>query len=109
MSTVDSYLVIIIMTGVTIFTRAIPFIFFRSKKPPEIICYTEKYLPPMVMVVLVVYCIKDLNFLKSPFGLPELISMAVVAGLHYWKKNALLSISSGTILYMLIVQHSIFG
>ena len=40
----------------------------------------------------------------SEYGLPELIAVAATAGLHVWKKNTLLSVGVGTVLYMLLVQ-----
>ncbi|MFR7534762.1 MAG: AzlD domain-containing protein, partial [Oscillospiraceae bacterium] len=32
------------------------------------------------------------------------IAIAVTAGLHLWRRNSLLSIAGGTIIYMLLVQ-----
>ncbi len=37
-------------------------------------------------------------------GLPEAIAILFIVFLHKWKKNTLLSIGGGTILYMLLVQ-----
>ena len=56
------------------------------------------------MAMLVVYCLKSVNLLVSPFGLPELIGVLVVVLLHIWKRNTLLSIAVGTACYMLLVQ-----
>ena len=68
------------------------------------ILYLGKVLPCAVMGMLVVYCLKDVAFLQAPFGLPELIGIVVVALLHLWKRNSLLSIGVGTVAYMLLVQ-----
>ena len=54
--------------------------------------------------LLVVYCLKDVQPAAAPYGLPELIAVAATAGLHVWKKNTLLSVGVGTVLYMLLVQ-----
>ena len=35
---------------------------------------------------------------------PELISVAVVAALHCWRRQMLLSLAGGTVCYMLLVQ-----
>ena len=56
------------------------------------------------MGMLVVYCLKNVSLMQAPHGLPEGIAVAVVAGLHLWKRNALLSIGLGTVCYMLLVQ-----
>ena len=99
-------LVIIVLCALTIFfTRAIPFLIFRdSKKIPPIVLYLGKMLPPAVIGMLVVYCFKDVSFIGFPFGLPELIAGVTVVALHIWKRNNLLSIGVGTVLYMFLVQ-----
>lgn len=86
-------------------TRFLPFLIFGEKrKTPPIIEYLGTVLPCAIMGMLVVYCLKDISFLQSPYGLPELIACAVVAALHVWKRNSLLSIGGGTVCYMLLVQ-----
>ena len=90
---------------VTMATRFIPFLIFGEKrKTPAIIEYLGTVLPCAIMGMLVVYCLKDISFLSSPFGIPEIISCIVVAALHIWKRNSLLSIGGGTVCYMLLVQ-----
>jgi branched-subunit amino acid transport protein AzlD len=66
--------------------------------------YFRKMLPYTAVAMLVVYCLKGVVWTAFPFGAPEAVSVAVVAGLHGWKNNALLSIGAGTALYMLLVQ-----
>ena len=61
-------------------------------------------LPCAIMGMLVVYCLKDVTPLAWPYGIPELLSCGLVAVLHIWKRNSLLSIGGGTIFYMLLVQ-----
>ena len=94
---------IVVCTLVTMLTRFLPFLIFR-KKTPETVSYLGKVLPCAIMGMLVVYCLKDISFLRSPFGLPEIIACVVVAALHVWKRNSLLSIGGGTVCYMLLVQ-----
>ena len=90
---------------VTMTTRFLPFLIFGEKrKTPPVIEYLGTVLPCAIMGMLVVYCLKDVSFLASPFGLPEIISCVVVAALHVWKRNSLLSIGGGTVCYMLLVQ-----
>ena len=99
--------VLLIAAGVlvTMATRFLPFLIFGEKrKTPPIIEYLGKVLPCAIMGMLGVYCLKDVSFLSAPFGLPELIACVVVAALHMWKRNSLLSIGGGTVCYMLLVQ-----
>ena len=96
---------IAVMAVVTFLTRAIPFLLFdRGDSPPKLVLYLGRVLPPAIIAMLIIYCIQDISF-ETPAGwVPQLISIAVVAGLHIWKKNTLLSIFGGTILYMVLVQ-----
>jgi len=90
---------------VTMATRFIPFLIFGEKrKTPPIIEYLGTVLPCAIMGMLVIYCLKDITFLQGNHGLPELIACGVVAVLHVWKRNSLLSIGGGTVCYMLLVQ-----
>ena len=86
-------------------TRFLPFFLFRDgKKTPEILLYLGKALPFAIMGMLVVYCLKDVQVLAAPYGIPELLGCVAVAALHGWKRNTLLSIGVGTALYMILVQ-----
>ncbi|MBQ3524304.1 MAG: branched-chain amino acid transporter permease [Clostridia bacterium] len=100
-----SVIIIVLVALVTLATRAIPFVLFpEGKKIPKAVEYLGKVLPPAVIGMLVVYCFKSVNVLSSPFGLPELIAGLTVVVLHIWKRNNLLSIGAGTIIYMILVQ-----
>ncbi|MBP3468601.1 MAG: branched-chain amino acid transporter permease [Lachnospiraceae bacterium] len=89
----------------TMLTRFLPFLVFPSGKlTPKYIQYLGKVLPAAVFGLLVVYCLKGVNILAGSHGLPELISILVVIGLHLWKRQMLISIAGGTICYMMLVQ-----
>jgi branched-subunit amino acid transport protein AzlD len=92
------------MAALTFFTRVAPFLLFSRRNPPRIIRYVQQYIPPMVMTILVVYCLADVDWQAAPYGIPELIAVAVVAALHLWRRNALISIFCGTGVYMFMVQ-----
>ena len=86
-------------------TRFLPFLIFGEKRQtPAIITYLGQVLPFAIMGMLVVYCLKDVAFLSAPFGAPEIIGCVIVAVLHLWKRNSLLSIGVGTVAYMVMVQ-----
>ena len=105
MNKTHSILLISVIAIVTAALRFLPFIIFNGKvKTPAAILYLGRVLPFAVMGMRVVYCFKGVSILSYPYGLPELIAGATVALLHIWKKNTLLSIVSGTVLYMLLVQ-----
>lgn len=96
---------IVVIALVTMATRFLPFLVFgEQRRMPAVISHLGKVLPCAIMGMLVVYCLKDISLLHAPFGIPELIGCAVVALLHIWKRNTLLSIGVGTVAYMLLVQ-----
>lgn len=98
-------LTIAVIALVTALLRFLPFwVFGEHRKTPPLISYLGQVLPYAIMGMLVVYCLKDVNFTAAPFGLPELIGCAVVVLLHIWKRNTLFSIGAGTVCYMLLVQ-----
>ena len=89
----------------TVLTRFIPFLVFPTgKTTPQYIQYLGKVLPAAVFGLLVVYCLKNVSMFAGSHGIPEMIGIAVVVGLHLWKRQMLLSIAGGTICYMLLVQ-----
>ena len=89
----------------TMATRFLPFVVFSSKKPtPKYIQYLGKALPSAIFGMLVIYCLKNISVMSGSHGLPELIAIAVTVGLHFWKRQMLLSIAGGTVCYMLLVQ-----
>ena len=96
-------LMVAIMSVVTILLRFLPFIVFRKRTPPYI-TYLGEVLPPAMIGMLVIYCLKDVTPAAYPHGLPELIAAVIVVGLQAWKRNSLLSILAGTAAYMAMVQ-----
>ena len=105
MTTTQSILTIAAVVLATMLTRFLPFLVFpEGRTPPAAITYLGTVLPYAVIGLLVVYCLKDAVF-TSWHGLPELIAIAFIVVLHKWRKNTLLSIAAGTILYMVLVQN----
>ena len=89
----------------TMITRCLPFAAFPPGKPtPKYIQYLGQVLPAAVFALLIVYSLKDVTIFSGSHGIPEAIGIAAVVALHVWKRQMLLSIAGGTILYMLLVQ-----
>ena len=106
MSLSHSALLVAAMSLVTILLRALPFLVFR-KNTPDWLAYLGKVLPPAIIGMLVVYCLKNTKISSAPFGIPELISALLVVVLQAWKRNVLVSILAGTICYMALI-HFVF-
>ena len=97
--------VVLICAAVTIATRALPFVCFGGKRGvPRLVQSLGRTLRPAIMAALVVYCLKGVPFGTAADGMKQLIAAAVVAALHVWRRNTLLSIGAGTALYMLLIR-----
>ena len=104
-SSTHAALLVAIMSAATILLRFLPFLIWSGKrKTPGYILYLGKVLPPAIIGMLVIYCLKDISFAAAPFGLPELIAGVCVVLLQVWRQNSLVSILGGTVIYMFLVQ-----
>ena len=96
---------IAVIALVTAALRFLPFFIFRgNRQTPKYIEYLGKVLPYAIMGMLVVYCLKGVTFASLENWLPYLVATALVILVHLWKRNTLLSIISGTVCYMVLVQ-----
>ena len=102
----ESILIIFVIAIITFGLRAAPFLLFsRTGTTPKVITYLGNALPPAVMGMLIIYCLRNVSVLNAPFGVPELIAVIAIAGMHLWRKNNLLSILGGTVFYMFLIQY----
>lgn len=98
-------MIIAVMGGATLATRILPVLVFgRSERIPEFILYLGKVIPYTAMGLLIVYCLRDVSVIHGSHGLPELIAMAAVVGSYLWRRNSILSVIIGTVLYMFLIQ-----
>ena len=109
LTSVESLLSIAVMAGVTFLTRALPFLLFdRGEKPPRVVLYLGRVLPPAIIAMLIVYCVRGVTFSAPAGWVPTLLAGLAAVLLHLWKGNDLLSIFGATGLYMVLVQ-GVFG
>ena len=100
---------IAVMAVVTFLTRALPFLRFdRGDHPPKLVLYLGQVLPPAIIAMLIVYCLKGISFASPAGWVPSLLAGGAAVLLHLWKGNDLLSIFGATVLYMVLVQ-GVFG
>ena len=105
MTVAQQIITVAVVVAGTMLTMYFPFVLFPAGKPtPKYIQYLGKVLPPAVFGLLVVYCLKNVSIFEGSRGIPEFISIAAVIVLHVWKRQMLLSIAGGTVLYMVLVQ-----
>lgn len=105
LTTTETLIIVFVAALATMITRFLPFIIFKGNgSSNSYINYLGKVLPYSAIGLLVVYCLRNVNFTSSPNGLPEAIAIITIIILHYWKENTLLSIGLGTVVYMVLVQ-----
>ena len=92
-----------LLSGIVIFLeRFFPFALFSRKEPPRVITFIEKYIPSMVIAVLVVYSLKNVELTSVPYGASSFIAIAATALFHLTLKNPMVSIFGGTAVYMVL-------
>lgn len=105
MTLAQQIVTIAVIVGGTMLTRFLPFLLFPAgRSTPKFVRYLGKVLPAAVFGLLIIYCLRNVSVFTGSHGIPESIAIGVVVGLHLWKRQMLLSIASGTICYMLLVQ-----
>lgn len=105
-NTVHSLLIVAVMAVFTALTRFLPFLAFpEGRKRPRVITYLGTVLPYALIGMLVVYCFKSVSVFAYPYCIPELLAVVLVAVLHIWKRNTLISVFGGVIFYMVLVQY----
>jgi len=105
MNDLQLLITVIMMAIATMLTRFLPFILFPEHKPvPKVVTFLADRLPYASLGMLVVYALKDVNLQSAPYGLYELISLAVIAVIHHLKNNTLLSIGGGLAVYLILIN-----
>lgn len=102
-------MLIAITAVITFLLRAFPFMVFGGgKQMPERVKRVADLLPAAIMGVLTIYCIKgDLLSLVSGINtnvISTFVALIVVALIHIWKRNTLVSIAVGTVIYMVLIR-----
>lgn len=104
-TTIHGIGIVAVAAIVTAAIRFLPFIFFPDNRElPKTLVYLSSVLPAAIMGMLLVYCFKSISVVQRPYGIPELIASAPVVAIYIWKKNFLVSIAAGTVVYMLLLQ-----
>lgn len=76
---VQTFIIICMVTAGTIITRVLPFILFQDTKlNNSYISYLGKVLPHSAIGLLVVYCLKSVNFKSPTYGIPETIAIICI-------------------------------
>jgi len=102
MGTKDSIILVAVIALVNLVLRFLPAIVLKGRETPKVIAYLGKVLPYAVMGMLVIYCLRNVTFTSLSGFVPEAAAIAVIAALYLWRRNSILSIISGTAVYMIL-------
>lgn len=96
--------VIAVCALITFLERAFPFLLFSGRKVPEPVRYLGGVLPMAIITTLIFYCLRNVSFESTSAWAPQILSAAMTAALHLWKRSTMLSIAGGTICCMVLTQ-----
>ena len=94
-----------LLIGLIVFAeRLFPFAVFSKRKPGKLIHIFERYIPPLVMIGLLIYSLRDVKFDSLTQWVPQISAITFTIVTYLWKKNSLVSIFGGTIIYMILIR-----
>lgn len=95
---------ILVPAVLTFGLRALPFLLLNKRELPKRIEYLGNVFPMAIMATLVVYCLTSVPASALQDNLILFAGVAVTAAVHIWKKSSILSITVGTVVYMVLVH-----
>ncbi|WP_369394144.1 branched-chain amino acid transporter permease [Streptomyces sp. CG1] len=100
-----TYLVaaVLVSGAVTWALRALPFAALGPLRASRTVQFLQPRMPSGIMVILVVYCLRDLPLTHAAVLAP-LAALAVTVGVHLWRRNAPLSILAGTAVHVALMS-----
>lgn len=105
MTDLQLLITVLAMALATMLTRFLPFFLFPEHKPvPKVITMLADRLPYASLGMLLVYALKDVRVSQAPYGTYEALSLIAIALVHHYKNNTLLSIGSGLIVYLVLMN-----
>ena len=105
MNGVEILITVTIAALCTVLTRALPFLIYRGEQPvPDFVIWIGQRLPRAVMMLLIIYCLKDMDFQNTASFAAPFLGIAVTAILHLRYRKMMISICAGTLAYMLLIR-----
>ena len=102
---VSKAVIVSLLIGLIVFgERLFPFAIFSKRKPGKLIHIFERYIPPIVMIGLLIYSLRDVRFASLAQWVPQISAIAFTIVTYLWKKNSLVSIFGATIIYMILIR-----
>lgn len=96
--------VILTISIVTIALRYTPILLMKNLENNGYLRFLGERMPPGVMILLVLYTLKDQDLTRYPYGLPELVALSLSVLIYWITKNSLLGIGVGLATYIFSVN-----
>lgn len=92
-----------VMGVMTVLLRLAPFVALARLQDSRFVQFLGIFMPAGVMVVLVMYTLRGTTSAVASW-VPAVAGMAVVIGLHLWRRSSVLSIFVGTAVYVALAS-----
>lgn len=97
--------IMLMCAAITFGLRALPFILFRGERAlPAWLDRLGRGLPPLIMAVLIIYCLKDAPFAPIESGITQAAGVAATAVSYKLSRNTLFGIVIGTVVYIIVCR-----
>ena len=90
--------------AITVTLRALPFFVKGALAGSSLLDDIGRWMPIGAVAILALYCVSRIDFGAATHGLPELAGIAATAGVHAWRRNAVLSIVAGTVVCVTVTH-----
>lgn len=95
--------VIAVVFAVTYALRAAPFVFLAKVRESETLAYLGRTMPAGVMLILVIFTLKDVTFSSAESWMPPAAGVVTTLGLHLVFRKVLLSLVAGTAVFATVL------
>ncbi len=93
-----------VAVAITVALRALPFFLKGAMAGSALLADLGRWMPLGAVAILALYCLAAIDLTHTPHGLPELTGVAATVGVHWWRRNAVLSIVAGTTVCLLLTH-----
>jgi len=90
--------------AVTFTLRAIPFALKGVLKDSALLADLRVWMPLGAILILLFYAVSGVDFGGTGHGIPEVAGIAVTALVHWWRRNAILSMAAGTAVCLVLAN-----
>lgn len=105
MTVTEQIITIASVVVATMLTRFLPFLIIgANRETPKYIKYIGKVFPCAIFALLIIYCLRNVEIFSGSHGLPEFLGIISTVIIHMLKRQMLLSMAVGTMIYMFLVQ-----